>query len=54
VLEAMKDNPKIKNEELVVMLGKGRATITRSIKRLREAGLVVRIGARKNGYWEVQ
>jgi predicted HTH transcriptional regulator len=54
VLEAMKENPQIKNEELIIMLGKGRATITRSIKRLREAGLVVRVGAKKNGHWEVQ
>ena len=53
VLEAIRLNPRITNEELAATLGKSRATITRSIKKLRETRRIIRIGANKSGYWEI-
>jgi biotin operon repressor len=53
ILIHIKENPQITQRELCDILGKSRATITRSIKELQEKGLLVRVGADKNGLWEV-
>jgi predicted HTH transcriptional regulator len=51
IISAINRNPKITNEELIALTGKSRSTITRSIKTLRESGLIYRIGSNKDGYW---
>lgn len=40
-------------KEFAALLGKSPATIKRLLKQLREDGSIRRIGADKNGHWEV-
>ncbi len=47
------DNPSITIDELVVLTGKSRRTITRYIKQLQEEGRLKRIGSDKKGYWGI-
>ena len=54
VFEELKLNPKITREELATLLGKSQSTIKEHLSRLKAAGLVVRIGSDRDGYWKVQ
>ena len=53
ILWNMKSNRFITGKELAVVLGREERTIERHIKSLREANIVNRVGADKNGYWDV-
>ena len=46
-------NPKITLEELADQLNKSRRTVSRTIKKLQEDGIISRIGSDKAGYWQV-
>ncbi|GHT85159.1 hypothetical protein FACS18947_3570 [Bacteroidia bacterium] len=50
---AIKKNPQITIEELIILTKKSRATVTRSIKVLRELEKICRIGSNKDGYWSI-
>jgi ATP-dependent DNA helicase RecG len=54
VFEELKLNPKITREELATLLGKSQSTIKEHLSRLKAAGLVVRVGSDRDGYWKVQ
>ena len=47
-------NPKQTKEELSASTGLSRATITRAIQKLESEGKIKRIGANKNGHWQVE
>lgn len=48
------DNDKyLTQEELSKILGKGRSTIAKNIKILKDNGYLDRIGSDKNGFWKV-
>ena len=53
VLESIRDNRNITTLEMVALLGIGQTTVERSIAWLKKNGFIKRIGATKNGYWEV-
>ena len=53
ILELIKQNPHITQEELTKAVGIARKNIINNMKKLQEAGLLVRHGADKNGWWEV-
>lgn len=53
ILKLMKENPLISYDEIARKLGKSRATISRKIAELKERGIIKRIGADKNGKWQV-
>lgn len=53
ILAAIKENPHVTQEELSVIVGIARKNIIANMKKLQEAGLLVRHGADKNGWWEV-
>ena len=53
ILELIKQNPHITQEELTQAVGIARKNIISNMKKLQEAGLLVRHGADKNGWWEV-
>ena len=53
ILEVIKNNPQITQEELANVLGLTRKSINSNMKKLQENGLLKRIGADKNGYWQV-
>ena len=53
VLELLRANPAISYDALASMTGKGRATLARTIAKLKAAGRLRRVGSDKTGHWEV-
>lgn len=53
IIANLKADPFVSYDELSELLGVPRRTIARRIKELTDAGKIRRIGAPKNGYWEV-
>ena len=53
IIEALKDNPFATQEELAEIIGMARKNIIANMKKLQENGFIKRIGADKNGHWEV-
>lgn len=53
VLALIKNNQKTTISDLAYILGKGTRTIQRSIERLKNKKLIVRVGSNKGGYWTV-
>ena len=53
ILDAIKQNPHVTQGELSAIVGIARKNIISNMKKLQEAGLIVRHGADKNGWWEV-
>lgn len=54
ILELIKENPHITQNELTQAVGIARKNIVSNMKKLQEAGLLLRHGADKNGWWEVK
>jgi len=53
IIDAIKTNPYMTQEELAAIVGIVRKNIIANMKKLQENGLIKRIGADKNGYWQV-
>lgn len=53
MLNEIKRNPYITQEQLAEIVGVTRKSIVTNMKKLQEQGLIKRIGADKNGYWNV-
>ena len=53
IIDAIKANPYVTQEELADIVGIARKNIIANMKKLQENGLIKRIGADKNGYWQV-
>ena len=53
ILEMMRDNPNITTLELMARMGLSQATVNKYILSLKKEGYIRRVGARKNGRWEV-
>ena len=53
IVKLLKENPEYTKEQMVEIIGKGSRTIQRSLNKLKENGRLVRIGSKKNGYWEI-
>lgn len=54
IIDAIKANPFITQEELADIVGIARKNIVANMKKLQESGLIKRIGADKNGHWEIE
>ena len=54
LLEAIRHNPQIQQQELTEQLNISRATIQRLIKSLTQEGYLVRINGKRYGYWEIK
>lgn len=54
IIDAIKANPFITQEELADIVGITRKNIVANMKKLQESGLIKRIGADKNGHWEIE
>ena len=54
IIDAIKKNPYVTQEELADIVGIARKNIITNMKKLQENGLIKRIGADKNGYWLVE
>ena len=53
IIEAIRKNPNITQEKLADIIGITRKSVIANMKKLQENGLIKRIGADKNGYWQV-
>lgn len=53
IIDAIKNNPYVTQDELADIVGIARKNIVANMKKLQENGLIKRIGADKNGYWKV-
>ena len=53
VLDCIRENNLINVAEIVDCTKKGRSTIMRSIKSLKEKGFIQRVGSDKTGSWEI-
>lgn len=53
IIANLKADPFVSYDELSELMGVPRRTVARRIKELSEAGKIRRMGASKNGYWEV-
>ena len=54
IIDAIESNPYVTQEELANIVGIARKNIIANMKKLQENGLLKRIGADKNGYWELK
>lgn len=54
IIDAIKENPYVTQEELAIIVGIARKNIILNMKKLQENGLIKRIGADKNGYWQIE
>ena len=52
IIDAIKANPFVTQDELVAIVGIARKNIIANMKKLQESGLIKRIGADKNGHWQ--
>jgi ATP-dependent DNA helicase RecG len=53
VINNMLENSRITYAQLAGITGKSREAIRKNINKLKEAGLIKRIGPDKGGYWQV-
>ena len=53
IIEAIRNNPNVTQEELAKTVGITKKSVIENMKKLQENGLIRRIGADKNGYWQV-
>jgi len=49
----LKDNSKYKTVELAEMLDISRKTVSIKLKKLREKGIIERVGSDRKGYWNI-
>jgi ATP-dependent DNA helicase RecG len=54
IYDLLKAQPSLTKEELSIELGKTTRTIQRVLDKLKEKGLITRIGTNRTGYWEVK
>ena len=54
IIETMRDNPNVKTVRLMAITGLSESGVNRNLKKLKELGLIERIGSLKNGYWSVK
>ena len=53
ILDELKNNPYVTMEELAEIVGIAKKNVFNNMKKLQENGLIRRIGADKNGHWEI-
>ena len=53
ILELIRNNPKITLQEIACRTNRSKRAIEMQVKKLREKGLLRRVGAAKNGYWQI-
>ena len=53
ILDLMRNNPEITIDEMASAASVSRSTVLRSVKKLRENGMVNRIGGDRYGHWQM-
>ena len=54
ILETIKENPYVTQETLAKIVGITRKSVVANMKKLQDGGMIKRVGADKNGYWEIR
>ncbi len=54
IIDAIKNNPFVTQEELAQIVGIARKNIVSNMKKLQENGSIKRVGADKNGHWQIE
>lgn len=54
IIQLMRENTQITIKEMASALGKNETTISRNIRQLKDKGIVERVGADKNGSWNIK
>ena len=54
IIDVIKNNPFVTQEELAEIVGIARKNIVANMKKLQDNGLIKRVGADKNGYWQIE
>ena len=52
IISAIRNNPNVTINQLMVITGLSEPGVKKNLKQLKDAGIIARIGANKNGYWE--
>ena len=53
ILNAIKNNPKITQKELAVIIGKSDRTVKRYMDTMQKKGIIQRKNGKRNGEWEI-
>ena len=53
IISAIRNNPNVTINQLTVITGLFEPRVKKSLKQLKDAGIIAWIGANKNVYWEV-
>ena len=53
ILQIITNNPNVTQKEIAEELNVTTMTIKRTTNKLKEKGIIVRVGANKNGYWKI-
>ena len=53
IIELVKENANISTQEMAERIGIDRRNVTRAIHKLREAGIIHRVGPDKGGHWKI-
>ncbi|MDD7589275.1 winged helix-turn-helix domain-containing protein [Bullifex porci] len=53
ILKSIKNNPFITQDELSKVIGLSRKSIIQNMKKMKNNGLIKRVGAAKNGHWRI-
>ena len=53
LLDFIRSNPAVSYNELAGMTQKDRTTVMRNIGKLKDTGILQRVGSKKTGHWEV-
>ena len=53
IIDELQKNPKATQDELAKLVGIAKVNINKNMKKLQELGIIRRVGADKNGWWEI-
>ena len=53
IIELISDNPRISKREISEKIGISSTAIDKHIKKLKDKGLIERVGPDKGGYWKI-
>lgn len=54
IIDTIKKNPYVTQEELADIVGIARKNIITNMKKLQDSGIIKRTGANKNGHWQIE
>ena len=53
IIKLIRDNPNITADQMAIQIGISVPAIKKNLKQLTDKNIIKRVGAKKNGYWEI-